>query len=172
MPLVLIVTPGVCLCSCALLYIQGAALQLLSALKSLKTLHLGGAELLLPSTPHFPVHAPPPAPRAAAEQLPHPVLTPQLSTALSLTAAATAGGSQTDMMRTLLLAKASELDQFKLQFNCCGTGVEKVRCRVALMAALSGSPGQRRPQLPACSNRQHTAAVACTICSTAWRVLL
>lgn len=32
-------------------------------------------------------------------------------------------------MRSMLLAKAAELDQFKLQFNCCGTAVEKVRTR-------------------------------------------
>ena len=116
--------------------LQAAALQLLSTLKSLRVLHLGGAELLLPSIPQFPVaavHAPPAPPAALvpAEQPSLPGLLPQLSSSLSLTAAAGGGvggvSSQTDMMRSLLLAKAVELDQFKLQFNCCGTGVEKVR---------------------------------------------
>lgn len=125
---------------------QAAALQLLSALKQLKTLQLGGAELLLPSIPQFPVaavHAAPPPPaalvaavaaeaEAASGEPSTPGLLPHLSSAMSLTAAASGaavsggGSSQTDVMRSLLLAKACELDHFKLQFNCCGTGVEKV----------------------------------------------
>lgn len=32
-------------------------------------------------------------------------------------------------MRSVLAAKSSDLQEFKLQFNCCGTGVEKVRVR-------------------------------------------
>jgi hypothetical protein len=32
-------------------------------------------------------------------------------------------------MRNVLAAKSSDLQEFKLQFNCCGTGVEKVRAR-------------------------------------------
>lgn len=119
--------------------LQAAALQLLSALKSLRVLQLGGAELLLPSIPHFPVaavHAPPapPAPAApalaaagAADAPQQPALLPQLSTSMSLTTAAAAlAGNQTELMRAMLLAKAADLQQFKLQFNCCGTGVEKV----------------------------------------------
>jgi hypothetical protein len=43
------------------------------------------------------------------------------------TAAAALAGNQTELMRAMLLAKAADLQQFKLQFNCCGTGVEKVR---------------------------------------------
>lgn len=42
------------------------------------------------------------------------------------TAAAALAGNQTELMRAMLLAKAADLQQFKLQFNCCGTGVEKV----------------------------------------------
>jgi hypothetical protein len=111
---------------------QAAALQLLAALKSLIVLQLGGAELLLPNIPHFPVaavHAPPapPAPAAAAVDAGQPVFLPQLSSAQSLSTATALAGTQTDVMRSMLLAKAADLEQFKLQFNCCGTGVEKVR---------------------------------------------
>lgn len=116
-----------------LLLCQTAALQLLSALKALKTLQLGGAELLLPSIPHFPVaavHAPPAPPAPAVADAPQPVLLPQLSTSMSINTAAAIAGSQTDLMRSMLMAKASELEQFKLQFNCCGTGVEKVGAHV------------------------------------------
>jgi hypothetical protein len=34
---------------------------------------------------------------------------------------------QAEVMRSMLAIKAADLDTFKLQFNCCGTGVEKVR---------------------------------------------
>jgi hypothetical protein len=54
------------------------------------------------------------------------VLLPQLSSALSLSTATDLAGTQTGVMRSMLLAKAADLEQFKLQFNCCGTGVEKV----------------------------------------------
>jgi hypothetical protein len=32
----------------------------------------------------------------------------------------------------MLMAKSGDLQQFKLQFNCCGTSVEKVDTHVAL----------------------------------------
>jgi hypothetical protein len=55
------------------------------------------------------------------------LLLPQLSGALSLASAAALTGGQTDLMRSMLMTKAGGLQQFKLQFNCCGTSVEKVR---------------------------------------------
>uniref|UniRef100_A0A383WIA2 F-box domain-containing protein n=1 Tax=Tetradesmus obliquus TaxID=3088 RepID=A0A383WIA2_TETOB len=136
---------------------QPAALQLLASFTQLKSLHLGGAELLLPSTPYHPVAAVPAPTPAGAPAGHHAALhqlglmgqqqgliaaavaavagaapparpagssaggaAPALSTAGSL-----AGHTQGEQMRAVLAAKSNELQEFKLQFNCCGTGVEK-----------------------------------------------
>lgn len=80
----------------------------------------------------------------AGLELPHaallPLPLPQHSLPVAATspesrtaAAAAAAASQTEVMRRMLAAKAAELDSFKLQFNCCGTGVEKVGATFELM---------------------------------------
>lgn len=156
---------------------QAAALQLLSSLKNLKTLQLGGAELLLPSIPHFPVaavHAPPapPAPSAAAaadgQHQQQSGLLPQLSTSMSLATATAAAGSQTDLMRSMLLSKACELDQFKLQFNCCGTGVEKVRAVAARLGVcfVVMTPSPLMLSLTPTSSHAHMSHIHSHTCSS------
>ncbi|KAF6253885.1 hypothetical protein COO60DRAFT_1628088 [Scenedesmus sp. NREL 46B-D3] len=139
---------------------QPAALQLLAALSQLKSLQLGGAELLLPSTPYHPVsgaaaptpavapphHGPMHQPGLMGQQqgliaaavaavaggvraeAPAPAGTPGSSTGGGAAAAAAgpgAGHPQGEHMRSVLAAKGGDLREFKLQFNCCGTGVEK-----------------------------------------------
>lgn len=124
---------------------QRAALQLLAGLPHLKSLQLGGAELLLPSTPYYPAAAPPaPTPAPGDNAILGIGLAGQQQGLIAAAVAAVAGGrsdsprsaatagaivaaAHGDHMRSVLAGKANDLATFKLQFNCCGTGVEKVR---------------------------------------------
>lgn len=122
--------------------LQRAALQLLASLKKLRSLQLGGAELLLPSAPYHPVAAPAGAstPAALDNMLNINVLGQHngglIAAAVAAVsradvprgnaAAASQSALQGEYMRKVLGGRAEELDTFKLQFNCCGTGVEKV----------------------------------------------
>jgi hypothetical protein len=151
-----------CSATCVHILMQSAALQLLEVLKHLTSLHLGGAELLLPTTPYYPVGGAAAAGGSAAhdaaaaaatagygalEQQTAPLLgisiLGQQQQQGGLVAAAVAAvsdrdalaasggsgsGTQGDAMRRVLAAKSQKLEAFKLQFNCCGTGVEKASC--------------------------------------------
>jgi hypothetical protein len=75
---------------------------------------------------------------------------PARSAAGSAGGAAAAAGSlasqtQGEQMRSVLAAKSNDLQEFKLQFNCCGTGVEKVRVGLWVAEAVAG-PRREKPQ--------------------------
>jgi hypothetical protein len=156
---------------------QRAALQLLGSLRMLTSLQLGGAELLLPSTPYSGSGggSAAPLPPQLAEfgaaagnggvTIPPGVLGIGLAggggQGHSLVAAAVAavsradssrsgggtgplaslglGGHHGEHMRSVLSSKATSLSVFKLQFNCCGTGVEKVCVLAAPPAGASAA---------------------------------
>lgn len=68
---------------------------------------------------------------------------------VSAAAAVTQSALQGEYMRKVLAGRAEGLDTFKLQFNCCGTGVEKVRARAM-------------GRLPACASH--------ALCASRWIV--
>lgn len=144
---------------------QRAALHLLSALKQLSSLQLGGAELLLPTTPYHPAAGAGGGGAAAgggggggAPVLGIGVMGQQQGLIAAAVAAVAQGnnhggaavaapaapGLQGEHMRRVLSAKATELDVFKLQFNCCGTGVEKVGGGSVLVGACLVTLSHRR----------------------------